>query len=145
MSFILLDEADFFPIGQHQDARDISERYIGKSNPYIVMTSTPNAPNSLFWKIEQEKETECIYQRLKSDYTYGLNKIYTKEEIQKQMQSPSFKREYDLQYLGLIGNIFHTKDIDRAVEFGRHYNPNRVIVEAQKVMGIDLGWGSSAF
>ena len=61
------------------------------------------------------------------------------------MQSPSFKREYDLQYLGLIGNRFHTKDIDRAVEFGRHYNPDTVIVEAQKVMGIDSGWGSSAF
>jgi hypothetical protein len=26
--FILLDEADFFPIGQQQDARDVSERYI---------------------------------------------------------------------------------------------------------------------
>ena len=145
VSFILLDEADFFPIGQQQDARDISERYIGKSNPYIVMTSTPNAPNSLFWKIEQEKETECIYQRVTLDYTFGLNKIYSTEEIEKQKQSPSFKREYDLQYLGLIGNTFHTKDIDRAVELGRKYNPNRVIVEAQKVMGIDPGWGSSAF
>ena len=31
---------------------------------------------------------------------------------------PSFAREYDLQYLGLIGNTFHTKDIDRAVELG---------------------------
>jgi late competence protein required for DNA uptake (superfamily II DNA/RNA helicase) len=42
VSFILLDEADFFPPGQQQDARDVSERYIGKSNPYIVMVSTPN-------------------------------------------------------------------------------------------------------
>ena len=145
VSFILLDEADFFPPGQQQDARDISERYIGKSNPFIVMTSTPNAPNSLFWKIEQEKETECIYQRLKLDYTYGLNKIYTKEEIEKQMQSPSFKREYDLQYLGLIGNTFHTKDIDRAVMLGKQYDPNRVVVGANKVLGIDSGFGSSAF
>jgi hypothetical protein len=43
VSFILLDEADFFPPGQQQDARDVSERYIAKSNPYIVMVSTPNA------------------------------------------------------------------------------------------------------
>jgi hypothetical protein len=35
VSFILLDEADSFPPGQQQDARDISERYIAKSNPYI--------------------------------------------------------------------------------------------------------------
>jgi hypothetical protein len=28
-----VDEADFFPPGQQQDARDVSERYIAKSNP----------------------------------------------------------------------------------------------------------------
>jgi hypothetical protein len=39
VSFILLDEADFFPPGQQADARDVSERYIAKSNPYIVMVS----------------------------------------------------------------------------------------------------------
>ena len=39
VSFIYLDEADFFPIGQQQDARDVSERYIAKSNPWIVMVS----------------------------------------------------------------------------------------------------------
>ena len=37
VSFIFLDEADFFPPGQQQDARDVSERYIAKSNPWIVM------------------------------------------------------------------------------------------------------------
>ena len=36
VSFILLDEADFFPPGQQADARDVSERYIAKSNPYIL-------------------------------------------------------------------------------------------------------------
>ena len=33
VSFIYLDEADFFPPGEQQDARDGSERYIAKSNP----------------------------------------------------------------------------------------------------------------
>ena len=37
VSFIYLDEADFFPPGEQQDARDVSERYIGKTNPWIVM------------------------------------------------------------------------------------------------------------
>jgi hypothetical protein len=32
----------------------VSERYIAKSNPFIVMVSTPNAPGGLFQKIEQE-------------------------------------------------------------------------------------------
>jgi hypothetical protein len=36
VSLILLDEGDFFPIGQQQEARVISERYIAKSDPYII-------------------------------------------------------------------------------------------------------------
>jgi hypothetical protein len=34
VSFILLDEADFFPPGQQQDARDVSERYIEVKSIY---------------------------------------------------------------------------------------------------------------
>ena len=59
------------------------------------------------------------------DYTYGLNKIYTKEEIDKAKKSPSFGREYDLQYLGLIGNTFHTADIERAITLGKKFSQDR--------------------
>jgi hypothetical protein len=52
VSWTNLDEADFFPPGQQQDARDISEKYIAKSNPWIVMVSTPNAPEGLFERID---------------------------------------------------------------------------------------------
>jgi hypothetical protein len=106
VSFILLDEADFFPPGQQQDARDVSERYIAKSNPYIVMVSTPNAPDGLFERIEKEAEDTCLYKRIFLDYTYGIGKIYTQEEIDKTKQSPSFEREYNLKYLGKIGNVY---------------------------------------
>ena len=54
VSFIYLDEADFFPPGEQSDARDVSERYIAKSNPWIVMVGTPNAPDGLFEKTERE-------------------------------------------------------------------------------------------
>ncbi|HJT48286.1 MAG TPA: DEAD/DEAH box helicase family protein [Nitrososphaeraceae archaeon] len=74
VSFILLDEADFFPPGQQQDARDVSERHIAKSNPYIVMVSTPNAPEGLFERIEKESEDTCLYERIFLDYTYGVGK-----------------------------------------------------------------------
>jgi hypothetical protein len=74
VSFILLDEADFFPPGQQQDARDVSERYIAKSNPYIVMVSTPNAPDGLFERIEIETEDTCLYKRIFLDYTMALAK-----------------------------------------------------------------------
>lgn len=144
VSFILLDEADFFPKGEQQDARDVSERYIAKSNPYIVMVSTPNAPGGLFETIEREPEQTCLYKRLKMDYTYGLDRIYTREEIANAEKSPSFEREYDLKYLGIIGNVFHIKDIDESIVGYDPDDPN-VNGYALMSMGIDCGFGSSAF
>jgi hypothetical protein len=148
VSFILLDEADFFPPGQQADARDVSERYIAKSNPYIVMVSTPNAPDGLFERIEKESDDTCLYKRIFLDYTYGIGKIYSKEEIEKAKQSPSFEREYNLKYLGRIGNVFHTKDIEAAIEKGRKYNPDNFSPYysfTSRSMGIDPAYGSSAF
>jgi hypothetical protein len=90
--------SDFFPPGQQQDTRDVSERYIAKSDPYIVMISAPNSPDGLFNRIEMEPKETCIYKRIFLDYTYGLDKIYTREEIEKAKQSPPFEREYNLNY-----------------------------------------------
>ena len=148
--FILLDESDFFSVGQQQDARDVSERYIAKSNPYIVMISTPNAPEGLFERIEKEAEDTCLYKRIFLGYTYGIGKIYTAEEIAMAKQSPSFEREYNLKYLGRIGNVFHTQDIVKAVEKGNRYDPdpdafNPYSHFTSVSMGIDPGYGSSAF
>ena len=142
--FILLDEADFFRKSEQEDVRHVSERYIAKSDPFIVMVSTPYAPDGLFDSIEKEPEEICIYKRIFLDFTFGINKIYTKEEIEKTKQSPSFEREYNLKYLGRIGNVFHTKDIDVALEKGQ---TNFVAANkmSPKSMGIDPGWGSSPF
>jgi hypothetical protein len=136
--FILLDEADFFRKGEQEDVRHVSERYIAKSDPYIVMVSTPNAPDGLFEHIEKEDEETCLYKRLLLDYTYGLGKIYTQEEIDKAKASPSFEREYNLKYLGLIGNVFHTKDIEAAIQKGTQYSPSVINDYSQKSMGVIL-------
>ena len=72
--FILLDEADFFRKGELEDVRHVSERYIAKSDPYIVMVSTPDAPDGLFEKIERDANSK--YAKLLLDYTHGLGKIY---------------------------------------------------------------------
>ncbi len=142
--FIFLDESDFFPPGQQQDARDVSECYIGKSDPHIVMVSTPNAPDGLFERIEKEPESSYLYKRLFLDYTYGLDKIYSCAEIDSAKSSPSFEREYNLKYLGLIGNVFHTKDIEETIRKGANYELNASERYSQKSMGIDPSPGSSA-
>jgi hypothetical protein len=90
--FILLDESDFWRKSEIDNVRHVAERYIGKSDPYVVMVSTPNAPGGLFERIEKEPEESCLYKRLKMDYNYGLGKIYTIEEIEKAKQSPGFDR-----------------------------------------------------
>jgi hypothetical protein len=101
----------------------------------------------LFERIEKESEDTCLYKRIFLDYTYGIGKIYTAEEIEKAKASPSFEREYNLKYLGKIGNVFHTKDIEAAIEKGRKYNPDVIGSSyfTSKSMGIDPAWGSSAF
>jgi hypothetical protein len=147
VSFILLDEADFFPQGQQQDARDVSERYIAKSNPWIVMVSTPNAPEGLFEKIEREPENTCLYKRLFLDYTYGIHKIYSREEIALAQKSPSFEREYNLKYLGKVGNVFHTLDIEAAIitqAQGQEMLDWSTNVMIGRSMGIDVAWGDTS-
>jgi hypothetical protein len=147
ISFLLLDEADFFPPGQQQDARDVSERYIAKSNPGIVMVSTPNAPEGLFEKIEREPEKTCLYKRLHLDYTNGIDKIYTREEIALAQKSPSFEREYNLKYLGKLGNVFHTLDIEAAI--ATHQQGKEMLCWSESTMigrsmGIDVAWGDTS-
>ena len=141
--FIFIDECDFLPKFQQEEVRAVSERYIAKSDPFIVMVSTPNAPGGLFQQIEQEPFETCLYKKLFLDYTYGLDKIYTKSEIEKAKQSPSFPREYELQYLGLIGNVFSQLSIDNATKI--QYNPENINPNAKKSLGVDAGFGSSKF
>jgi hypothetical protein len=89
--FILIDEGDFFRKGEQADARDVSERYIAKSDPYIVMVSTPNAPDGLFERIEKESEETCIYKRLFLDYTYDIGSSELTNSTSAAPQEFSFK------------------------------------------------------
>jgi hypothetical protein len=143
VSFILIDEADFFPPGEQQDARSVAERYIAKSDPYIVMVSTPNAPGGLFEQIE--KEEPSLYEKIFLDYRVGLGKIYSEEEIARARASPSFDTEYNLKYLGGIGNAFEIKYIQRAEELGKRVNYNYPDPDSNISMGLDPGFGSSKF
>ena len=96
------------PPGQQQEARMVSERYIAKTDPHILMVSTPNLPGGLYENMELEEKS--IYKRITWNYEVGLNKIYTQEDIHKAKESPSFEREYNLQYGFGIGDIFEGID-----------------------------------
>jgi hypothetical protein len=107
------------------------------------MVSTPNRPDGLFNKVEKESFESCIYKKLFLDYTYGLGKIYTQKEFEKARRSPSFPREYELQYQGLIGNVFSVQSIDNCQRI--EYNPSVAVPNCQVSIGIDPSFGSSKF
>ncbi len=146
VKLILIDEGDFFPPGEQENARIVSERYIGKSDPIIAMVSTPNLPGGLFEKIELEDDKTCIYHRMFLPYTVGLGKVYTQQEIAEAMKSPSFQREYNLQYGYGIGNVVTPSELDSAMSLGKsmeHLLTGNV--HTTKTLGIDAGYGSSKF
>ena len=74
------------------------------------MMSTLNAPGGLFERIGKEPFDTCIYKKIFLDYTYGVSKIYTKEEIDKARVSPSFEREYCLKYQCLISTFIGSQN-----------------------------------
>jgi len=142
--FIFVDEGDFFPVGQLEEIRHVSERYIAKSNPYIAMVSTPNNPGGLFEQIVNEPVDSCLYQRLFPDYRVGLGKIYSVHDIEKAKQSPSFEREYNLKYGIGTGNVFIGSELDRAcnlIKYPIQVDHSNCVLS----LGLDLGWGSSRF
>jgi hypothetical protein len=110
------------------------------------MVSTPGSPGELFYQIEQEPEDTCLYKRLKLSWEVGLGKIYRPEEIENAKHSPSFDREYGLQYLGKVGNIFNDFQILKAIELGERYSLDKIPTNDYTLhsVGVDFGFGSSS-
>jgi hypothetical protein len=99
------------------------------------------------WNIQEHKQED-----IKTNGDCCFNHIIglpTKEGIEKAKVSPGFEREYNPKYLGRIGNVFHTKDIEAAIKKGRKYDPEVFNTSSyyftEKSMGIDPAYGSSAF
>jgi hypothetical protein len=144
--FILSDETDFYPAFHQREVRAVMEGYIGKPNsdPHIVLVSTPKAPGGLMQQIELESDS--LYHKLFFDYHHGLQgpyPIYSQTQIDIARLSPEFPREYELQYLGVVGNVFSQSSIENVQNI--EYNPGVIISDAPKSIGIDPSYGSSNF
>jgi hypothetical protein len=74
------------------------------------MVSTPNRPNRLFESIEKDPNSK--YHKIFLLVDIGLNKIFDRKEIDKKRKEPEFPREYEGKYLGKIGNVFTSQQID---------------------------------
>jgi hypothetical protein len=111
------------------------------------MVSTPNAPGGLFEAIESESQS--LYAKVVLGWQRGLHCIYSEADIIQAKRSPSFQREYNLKYLGFIGNVFDSHDIECAIS--KEYDIIEYLDDianppyTQGVMGLDPGWGASNF
>lgn len=142
-SFILIDEGDFFPVGQQQEVRHAAERYVGKSDATIALVSTPNIPGGLMQQIEQEELS--LYYRVRLDYKIGLTKIFSHEDIERAKKSPSFEREYNLQYGYDVGNVLDHSAVQLAIDKAIDYPLSLQWYYSKRSLGIDPGYASSRF
>ena len=136
---VFIDEGDFFEKNEQEEARTTAERYIIKTNPYIIFVSTPNLPGGLFETMEKEEPSQ--YHRVFLPYTIGLRDgMYTEAEIVEGKKSPSFEREYNLQYGVGAGDIFPSDMVDEITE-----NYDLSLIGGNKLIAVDPAYGSSNF
>ncbi len=112
IAYLFIDEADHFDKSIQEELEPAIMAYEEKSKGKTVMVSTPNAPGGLFERIEKDPNSK--YKKLFLGYQYGLDRIYDRAFIEKKKLEPDFAREYDLMYLGRIGNLFSPLQIDSA-------------------------------
>ena len=136
---VFIDEGDFFEKNEQEEARTTAERYIIKTNPYIIFVSTPNLPGGLFETMEREEPSQ--YHKVFLPYTIGLRDgMYLPEEIEEGKKSPSFEREYNLQYGVGIGDIFPSLAVDMITE-----EYDLTLKDGPKLITVDPAYGSSNF
>ncbi len=74
-----------------------------------------------------------------------MDRIYDREFIEKKKSDPEFEREYNLKYLGKVGNVFSSLVIDKAIELGEPFSTDNLEISQHtiKSVGVDFGFGSS--
>jgi hypothetical protein len=118
-AYIWCDESDYLNESVQQELLHAITPYQVKSNCKIILSSTPNKPNGLMQQIELDKDSK--YFKLKLPYQLGLDKIYTRQQIELKRNDMQFdfKREFELQYLGKTGNVFTPQQVDECINLGQ--------------------------
>jgi len=93
-----------------------------------------------------ELDPNSKYVKLKLDYTYGLNKIYDTKEIERKKLDPEFPREYTCQYLGMVGNVFSSSQVQKCIDLGSDFSTDKIPLSLYtlKSVGVDFGFSSSS-
>ena len=143
VAYLFIDEADHFDKSIQEELEPAITAYEEKSKGKTIMASTPNRPDGLFERIEKDPNSK--YKKLFLGYELGLDKIYDPEYIAQKKLEPEFEREYNLKYLGKVGNVFSPSQIDTAMELGELYPLDKIPINDYTLhsVGVDFGFSSS--
>ena len=141
VAYLFIDEADHFDKSIQEELEPAITAYEEKSKGKTIMASTPNRPDGLFEGIEKDPNSK--YKKLFLGYELGLGKIYDPEYIALKKLEPEFEREYNLKYLGLVGNLFSPSQIDKVCHLGDQFKNLPINPYSIHALGVDVGMGSS--
>jgi hypothetical protein len=125
IQFIAVDEAAFFEarVARHINIRRAIERYIPKTDPWIVWYSTPNGPSGVFYEIWQEATNATTvpnpldYDYMIVPYTAALPILGTEYIARMQKEKPmTFDQEFNCKFLAPVNAATPIDWIDRATE-----------------------------
>jgi hypothetical protein len=145
---LYLDEFSFFP--NEEEALQLAERYIAKSDPSIVLVTTPNRPNTAAQRIRDDPNSP--YKKVLLSWRVGQGTIYDDDTLRRASQSASFAKEYNLSFSYGSGSLFSIGDLERCKRLGElagdseavKANPE-IMHRAFKSVGLDLGYGEASY
>jgi hypothetical protein len=138
VSFSFVDEGDFFPPREQANVLTIPTRYVGKSQTWIAMISTPQKIGGLFHTIENDPTSP--FKRFIFSYEWGMKKyganLFTPQMIAEAQKHrfQDFEREYNNKYEGFGGNLFSLEFLYQLQQKSNYY----------QVIPKDIGLFSSA-
>jgi len=149
VSLFFGDEAAFFKIKDDNTVRTVGERYIGKSNSYVIWVSTAGEQTSgFFYDILNEKNS--IYNKLHFYVDWGLKKdkqtgttLYSKPFIEDAKKARSFAREYLGEWGHDTGDIFSQEQLEKV--FSEDFIVDPTDESFERCIFLDPGFGSSGF
>jgi hypothetical protein len=98
-------------------------------------------------KEQRKSQSLPAYTNAYSWITHTVLTEYTQEKKSKKLESPSFEREYNLKYLGKVGNVFHMLDLEAAIctqQEGQQMEDWSTSTMLGRSMGIDVAWGNTS-
>jgi len=149
VSIFFGDESAFFKLKDDSIVRTVGERYIGKSNSWVVWVSTAGEnPSGFFYDIMGEADT--IYKRhhfyveagLKTDPTTKTS-IFNSKFIAEASKARSFEREYLGVWGKNTGDIFSPEKLEMISS--KEYSWRESDDTNDRIIAYDPGFGSSEF